>query len=495
VQRKLSDVVGLNDDLTVDVLGYHPYADIQVDYAEDPASDVVGIQLTVPDPHSTKVSKNWIVSSDPINRAMDLGGVIVEHKHLAVGSPASLIEASKQLHRVEVKIGDYVDNLFVQVGQKYELGATGYSFTVENFNPAFPMSGTGEMVKILTLLVKNTNPGGVAEFRRMVIDGRPLQTDFKLGEAGAGPMGKRQKAPLDNNLQINYTFNDPNRLISPDGGERHLLITAEEPGITHLVVSGDGAATAAPLSPAGEFPVGPDGGKITISAARFDHLRRRETVVDVPKVKRSRDEVGVMQILTLRVKSGEWQQIVNIPYVPFAGEIDSPWGGVKQIDLPGTTVKLQIALGNSRRELPAKLTLQNFELVNYPGGTINDNLFRDFRSTLKVVDRESGEESVGVAKMNSPIYFAGGDWLFFQSGYDKQSMSTYIGVGNRPGTGVMTFGCILMAVGLLYAFYVKPVIISRRKRKAIAIAMASGKMKNTKKKETPSLSPAGRGQG
>lgn len=480
VAKKVSAVAGLKDDLTVDVVGYHPYADLQIDYVEDPASDTIGVRLSVPDPHGGQTSRNWLVSADPQSRAIDLGGVTVEHRHLPTGPPASLIEAASQLHRIDVKAGDYTQSLFVQVGQKYDLGATGYSVTVENFNPAFPMSGTGELVKILTLLVKNTDPKAPAtEFRRMVIDGNPLQTDFKLNESGAGPMGKRQKAPLDEKLQLLYAFNDPNRLVPTDGGERHLLITADQPGITHLQIGVDGSAKEQPLSPTGEFNVGPAEVKMKLSAVRMDHLRRREAVVDVPPVKRVRDlgATGVMQIATLRVKSGDWSQIVNVPYVPFALEPNADWRTVRSIDLPGTMSKLQIALGNTRLELPAKLTLQNFELVNYPGGTINDNLFRDFKSTLKVVSRETGEEEVGVAKMNSPIYFDGGNWLLFQSGYNKQEMSTFIGVGNRPGVGVMTAGCILMAVGLLYAFYVKPVIIRRRKEKAIALAAAGGKLK------------------
>ena len=40
--------------------------------------------------------------------------------------------------------------------------------------------------------------------------------------------------------------------------------------------------------------------------------------------------------------------------------------------------------------------------------------------------------------------------------------------------GVMTAGCVLMTVGLLYAFYAKPVIIRKRKERALREAGLKG---------------------
>jgi hypothetical protein len=76
--------------------------------------------------------------------------------------------------------------------------------------------------------------------------------------------------------------------------------------------------------------------------------------------------------------------------------------------------------------------------------------------------------------LNSPIYFDHGSWIFFQAGYDPDGQSSTIGVGNRPGVGIMLMGCIMIVSGFLYAFYVKPIVI--RRMKATALAKAKSKM-------------------
>ncbi len=77
-----------------------------------------------------------------------------------------------------------------------------------------------------------------------------------------------------------------------------------------------------------------------------------------------------------------------------------------------------------------------------------------------------------MASLNHPIYFNGGRWLFFQAAYDPNVPHTWtqLGVGNRPAVRVMEAGCGLIVAGLLYAFYLKPVIIRRMKERALAEA-------------------------
>ncbi|MEM6314483.1 MAG: hypothetical protein AAF743_10370, partial [Planctomycetota bacterium] len=50
---------------------------------------------------------------------------------------------------------------------------------------------------------------------------------------------------------------------------------------------------------------------------------------------------------------------------------------------------------------------------------------------------------------------------------------TVLGVGNRPGIYTMVAGSILMFIGLMWAFYLKPILI--RRAKAAAIAKHAGK--------------------
>ena len=132
-------------------------------------------------------------------------------------------------------------------------------------------------------------------------------------------------------------------------------------------------------------------------------------------------------------------------------------------------------MGNTRRQLPARISLNRFELIPYPGGDANNprSLMLDFRSTLTVDDLDSGEQTIDVAHMNHPVYFRGGDWLFFQAAYDGENHQwTQLGVGNRPGVRIMILGCVMIFVGLAYAFYAKPLVIRRMKQRALAKAAA-----------------------
>jgi len=136
----------------------------------------------------------WLVASDASARGLDLG--IIELEHRIVTDPAQLAtlrQAATQIHRIDAKVGDFTQTMFVEVGKTYTLGSTGYSFTVENFNPAFPMSGTGEIVQTLTVHVTSKAPATPASSAEWFLVEKPLQTDFALNAEGAGQWGNGRR--------------------------------------------------------------------------------------------------------------------------------------------------------------------------------------------------------------------------------------------------------------------------------------------------------------
>jgi hypothetical protein len=92
-----------------------------------------------------------------------------------------------------------------------------------------------------------------------------------------------------------------------------------------------------------------------------------------------------------------------------------------------------------------------------------------------------GNQTVDVASNNSPVYFDGGRWIFFQAGYDPQGQFSTIGVGNRPGVTIMLTGCIMIVCGIIYAFYVKPVVVRRMKAAALVRAAQIAQSRQTVK--------------
>ena len=232
-----------------------------------------------------------------------------------------------------------------------------------------------------------------------------------------------------------------------------------------------------------------DGLPAAASVHRMNHFRVLSRAVEDRARRADKDEAeaGLKQVVDVRVTCGSFSQTISIPFdlypLPDALSLEpmNPWSmGVVRI--PGANAPLQLQLGNACRPMPAALTLRKFEMVHYPGGSGESGPFRDFRSTLEIAS-PGGDRDVAVASLNDPVYFDGGKWIFFQAGYDPDGQASTIGVGNRPGVMVMIIGCIMIVVGLMYAFYVKPIVISRMK--AAALKKFAGKPKTPKRKTGP----------
>jgi hypothetical protein len=151
-----------------------------------------------------------------------------------------------------------------------------------------------------------------------------------------------------------------------------------------------------------------------------------------------------------------------------------------------TTVQLrdgrsiQLMLSRASHPLPATVSLDGFEVASHMGGFTGDTA-----SVLNWISNirfgvGSGSSSVDIS-VNNPGE-RGGYW-FFQSQWDPPDRArfegdtpsmglnyTVLGVGNRVGVLIQLAGGTLMALGMLYAFYIKPVLIRRRQDEAVRTA-------------------------
>jgi hypothetical protein len=172
--------------------------------------------------------------------------------------------------------------------------------------------------------------------------------------------------------------------------------------------------------------------------------------------------------------------------VPFTQWVDqTPWQAASA-DVPGFESPVQLQIANTRRPIghrhaPVRVTLDEFELVPYAGDFTAESAMRDFRSHLTI--EQAGEDPhQATVKLNEPHYmtvpgflggFSGQSWLLFQNQWDPENQAfTVLGVGNRPGIYPMVGGCVMVVLGLMWAFYVKPVILRRRKQAALAAHLA-----------------------
>ena len=165
--------------------------------------------------------------------------------------------------------------------------------------------------------------------------------------------------------------------------------------------------------------------------------------------------------------------------VPFTQWIDQqPWT-MGEFRIPGSDTPIQLQLGNTRKPIPAIVQLDRFELVPYAGDFTPQSAMRDFKSHLTLIDTSTGTGRPATAHLNSPVYFERAmgsgllakilpdeSWLLYQNQWDPEGQQfTVLGVGNRPGVRTMTVACVMIVSGLLYAFYVKPILIRRAKER------------------------------
>lgn len=135
--------------------------------------------------------------------------------------------------------------------------------------------------------------------------------------------------------------------------------------------------------------------------------------------------------------------------------------------------KVEVVVSRERRALPNPVLLDDFILTTNIGGFSGSvSSIRDWTSVVQFEGAE-GLSTARTISTNAPQEY-GGMW-FFQAFWDAPQPGrtnglafTGLGVGNRNGVYTQLAGCCIAVTGMLYAFYVKPII--RRRRKDMALA-------------------------
>ncbi len=490
--------------ITLDVVGFYPYAVVGHDYA--PAEgELTGLRMTLRDRDTSAFANRWAVARQAGHDFDDaaeeqVATVRVRHVHRddALDGDA-LLKAAAGVHAIEWHVGAHGDEavpsgtITLQPGERKPLGETGYEVEAVAALPGFPLFGNGTPVDALELLVHPPEGSAFGKmFRRYVIDGVGTQTDFVLGVDGAGPKGERQSEPVDPALHLHYAKADGLKLLpQPGEDERHTILTKPDiDGFWHLVARNDLPARLEQVDD-GELKLEVNGTVVDpatqqptlygldLDIERLDGVGRREWVQIVPPEQRDRTagESGEFSVVSVYVRRGSWGQLVHVPFNPWPDQ--APWLPA-QVEVPGVERPLQLQLGKTRRPMPARVTLDAFELVPYAGDFTPDSAMRDFRSHV-TVEPVGGEAEQVTVKLNDPHYLKiprpgaigsvlpSESWLLFQSAWDQENQAfTVLGVGNRPGIKTMVGGIVLCVFGLMWAFYVKPAILRRRKERALA---------------------------
>ncbi|MEW6199000.1 MAG: cytochrome c biogenesis protein CcsA [Planctomycetota bacterium] len=126
----------------------------------------------------------------------------------------------------------------------------------------------------------------------------------------------------------------------------------------------------------------------------------------------------------------------------------------------------EVVYSRARHTLGASLAAGNLWVEFFPGR----RGIKSYHSDIRVLPGDGGAAYPATVETNHTV--AVGPWTLYQSGFAEDRWSyTILGVGNRVGMLPMNIGWILVTLGSLYAFYVKPVLLRRLRRVAAPLSL------------------------
>jgi hypothetical protein len=244
------------------------------------------------------------------------------------------------------------------------------------------------------------------------------------------------------------------------------------------------------------------GGGTDLTITSYSARTKRETrPAVVPKSQRDRDVREARSMVKVNINSGganrsAWVRFHTYPFKSASENMRRFRYRPTELTLAdGRTIEM--VLSRNRVPLPYPVVLDDFELTSHVGGfSGRTSSIRNWTSLVRFDEGEGLTDTMRVS-VNEPAEH-GGYW-YFQAQWDPPMQPrfagdppsaglnyTVLGVGNRNGVGVQLIGCCIAVAGMLYAFYLKP-ILRRRKRSAHATTKTTA----DRRVPTPTLEPMG----
>ncbi len=426
----------------------------------------------------------------------------------------------------------------VTEGQRLELGGTGWTVTVNDLaeEPPFPIitkgyEGATSSLAVVRIQAPAGEDGVVPEPVERWVYHRFPEINQDLSEQPDPQTGRPMRGAPDPRIRIAYI--DSTRL------QVYLDERADE-SVRAIVRQPDGQVRVEDRVADGwlrDLVPNDEGATIDLKLAeRWAHAMRVSKPLPTPTADRDISMMGTHTFAMLAVEvsigpdspGGPWSTIV---WLPFTKYLDVEPDKVRPVDLPdGRTV--QIAFGRMQRPLPGfSVSLVDFEMIAYD----HRGAPRDYQSVVRVAPTVDPNDPAGdftpyehLIKLNAPLrapfhWDPEAVWVsnfvrrlgaglnpnqlkFSHAGWDRQGWNqsqalvdqgvlpeprvnfTILGVGNNPGIHVVAFGSILMGVGIPWAFYVKPWLVRREKRR-LQEMVKSGQIVPPSRRAKQPLSP------
>jgi len=322
-------------------------------------------------------------------------------------------------------------------------------------------------------LVDVKTPEG--EFTRWVADQPQMTRDMHEGEGGAADPHAAAVREPDPRLHFEY---------APAGAP---IILVAHPGGLHFIFNGQDARLIDRPVHVGETIEVVEGVSVRVDGLLTTAASEVKPFV-VPPSSRQRNAGEMFSMIRLEVNTGAGTQTKWLQFNQYALPTQQyAYRGhfvyqPERFRLPNGEV-VEVLFSRRQLPLPNPIALDSFELDTHFGGYSGAvSTIRNYVSRLRFYDHGHWTDEAETIAVNDPTDY-GGFW-YFQSMWDKPPPSnasagmnyTGLGVGNRHGVYVQLAGCCLSVIGMIFAFYVKPVLV--RRRAEAARARAFGKQRH-----------------
>ncbi|MDX2200124.1 MAG: hypothetical protein SF069_14270 [Phycisphaerae bacterium] len=447
--------------------GYLPYVEPQVELVLCPVEESntfsaagPALRFRVSDGART-LANETIAAGDP-RRAVSETRFPFEI--VAVASEAERVERLRPFagtHELTVTLKDppFSRSYSISPGLTINIPNTSYDLKVESIDPAWPMITPpyeGAVTPVARVQVKN----GQREFNRTVLQRFP-----KLSQ-DIDEKGVRHREPLDANIELRY------RTI--ENGWAYFLVEKDKP-LTLAMFSPSGELSEQRLDVGKPTAMRVADGNVTLTVNEF--LPRAVMIQQPIVTPADRQRPGLRRgPSAIRVQVRGRGEFANWSETAWTYHADYPTQESLPIRVtyPGDGKPYELIYSRAEQSLGATIAGEKLEVEFQPGQ------FRENRwKSLYRFAGANGNIRRGSVETNRTDVVAG--WTLFQSGAPTKDHWEYtiLGVGNREGMWPMILGSILIPLGSLYAFYVKPWLIRRRKAAALAVAAAAGRVPAT----------------
>jgi len=247
------------------------------------------------------------------------------------------------------------------------------------------------------------------------------------------------------------------KMIAPAGrdagpGMPHdlaLIVTGRRIEPTLVVVRPDGGRWHRKLAAGTVLDVPLAGRTVRVEAVRFFQHAARLYEIAKPGDAQAGPEGPVLRI---ELRAGTFERTTHVLFSAY-----QHLGPPQLVDLPDQRA-VWLGFSRARTALPATLQLLRAEYQTWPGSQIP----KDYLCAVEVT--AGGERRAETLNLNHPVQV--GPFQFSQGSWHEdphQPMQILLLAATRPGLGVIWAGCAMICLGFPLAFYLKPLLASRRR--------------------------------